>query len=194
MRIKNEYPCIINRSQIAPKDYIGIMYNGDQGVYRKATVKALKKAGTSKECIKAVRAADGDLEISKILIEADLFDILVDVFNLSDSRTAVFDYIDNLYLSIVDEAEVEFANFEIDFSKTVSQLGENPDISKVLSKVDGEIQNRTEVLCEKLEDIHQTTARTILEKFQEACKRKLAKLKKELQEVQEEKRRLEKML
>ncbi|MBE5806359.1 MAG: hypothetical protein E7313_06635 [Clostridiales bacterium] len=166
MSNKKKYPCIVNRSGQAPKEYIGIMFNGDQGVYRKATVKALKKAGTSKEYISAVKAADGDLAIAKILIEADL--------------------IENLYFSVVDEAKGDFSDIESSFSKTVSQLGKDPDIHAVIAEVDEAIQERVEVLCKKAYDIHEETEKTVLEKFHEACKRKLEKLKKEIQTLQEE--------
>ena len=87
-------------------------------------MKALKKAGASKECISAVKATDGDLAIAKILIEADLFDILLEVFNSSDSRTVVMDYIENLYYSVVDEAKGDFSDIESSFfqdSKSVRQ-------------------------------------------------------------------------
>ena len=186
MSNEKKYPCIVNRSGQAPKEYIGIMFNGDQGVYRKATVKALKKAGASNECISAVKAADGDLAIAKILIEADLFDILLEVFNSSDSRTVVMDYIENLYYSVVDEAKGDFSDIESYFSKTVSQLGKEPDIHAVITEVDEAIQERVEILCKKAHDIHEETAKTVLEKFHEARKRKLEKLKKEIQTLQEE--------
>ena len=94
MKNEKKYPCIVNRSGQAPREYIGIMYNGDQGVYKRTTIKALKNSGASKACIDAVKAADGDLEISKILIESDQMDVLVDVFNTTDSSTAVWDYVD----------------------------------------------------------------------------------------------------
>lgn len=186
MSNEKKYPCIVNRSGQAPKEYIGIMFNGDQGVYSKATVKALKKAGASKEYISAVKAADGDLAIAKILIEADLFDILLEVFNSSDSRTVVMDYIENLYYSVVDEAKGDFSDIESYFSKTVSQLGKDPDIHAVIAEVDEAIQERVEVLCKKAYDIHEETAKTVLEKFHGARKRKLEKLKKEIQTLQEE--------
>lgn len=186
MSNEKKYPCIVNRSGQAPKEYIGIMFNGDQGVYRKATVKALKNAGASKECISAVKAADGDLAIAKILIEADLFDILLEVFNSSDSRTVVMDYIENLYYSVVDEAKGNFSDIESYFSKTVSQLGKEPDIHAVITEVDEAIQERVEILCKKAHDIHEENAKTVLEKFHEARKRKLEKLKKEIQTLQEE--------
>lgn len=186
MSNEKKYPCIVNRSGQAPKEYIGIMFNGDQGVYRKATVKALKKAGASKECISAVKAADGDLAIAKILIEADLFDILLEVFNSSDSRTVVMDYIENLYYSVVDEAKGDFSDIESHFSKTVSQLGKDPDIHAVIAEVDEAIQERVEVLCKKAHDIHEETAKTVLEKYNEARKRKIEKLKKEIRKLQEE--------
>lgn len=186
MSNEKKYPCIVNRSGQAPKEYIGIMFNGDQGVYRKATVKALKKAGASKECISAVKAADGDLAIAKILIEADLFDILLEVFNSSDSRTVVMDYIENLYYSVVDEANGDFSDIESYFSKTVSQLGKDPDIHAVIAEVDDAIQERVEVLCKKAHDIHEETAKTVLEKYNEARKRKIEKLKKEIRTLQEE--------
>lgn len=186
MSNEKKYPCIVNRSGQAPKEYIGIMFNGDQGVYRKATVKALKKAGASKECISAVKAADGDLAIAKILIEADLFDILLEVFNSSDSRTVVMDYIENLYYSVVDEAKGDFSDIESYFSKTVSQLGKDPDIHAVIAEVDDAIQERVEVLCKKAHDIHEETAKTVLEKYNEARKRKIEKLKKEIRTLQEE--------
>lgn len=190
MNNEKKYPCIINRSGYVPKEYIGIMFNGDQGVYRKATIKALKKAGESKERINAVKATDGDLEISKILIEADLYDILVEVFNPVDSRTAVMDYIDNLYSSVVGESKATFSKVEFDFSKTVSQLGKDPDIHAVITEVDETIENRAEDFYKRLEDIHEETAKTILEKYHEACKRKLEKLKKEIWEIEEEQERL----
>lgn len=186
MSNEKKYPCIVNRSGQAPKEYIGIMFNGDQGVYRKATVKALKKAGTSKECISAVKAADGDLAIAKILIEADLFDVLLEVFNSSDSRTVVMDYIENLYYSVVDEAKSDFSDIESSFSKTVGQLGTDPDIKAVIAEVDDTIQKRMEVLCKKAHDIHEGTAKTVLEKYNEARKRKIEKLKKEIRTLQEE--------
>lgn len=186
MSNEKKYPCIVNRSGQAPKEYIGIMFNGDQGVYRKATVKALKKAGASKECISAVKAADGDLAIAKILIKADLFDILVEVFNISDSRTVVMDYIENLYYSVVEEAKGDFSDIESYFSKTVSQLGKKTDIHAVIAEVDEAIHEQVEVICKKVRDIHEETAKTVLEKFYEACKRKREKLKKEIQTLQEE--------
>lgn len=186
MSNEKKYPCIVNRSGQAPKEYIGIMFNGDQGVYRKATVKALKKAGASKECISAVKAADGDLAIAKILIEADLFDILLEVFNSSDSRTVVMDYIENLYYSVVDEAKGDFSDIESYFSKTVGQLGTDPDIKAVIAEVDDTIQKRMEVLCKKAHDIHEGTAKTVLEKYNEARKRKIEKLKKKIRTLQEE--------
>lgn len=186
MSNEKKYPCIVNRSGQAPKEYIGIMFNGDQGVYRKATVKALKKAGASKECISAVKAADGDLAIAKILIEADLFDVLLEVFNSSDSRTVVMDYIENLYYSVVDEAKSNFSDIESVFSKTVGQLGTDPDIKAVIAEVDDTIQKRMEVLCKKAHDIHEGTAKTVLEKYNEARKRKIEKLKKEIRTLQEE--------
>lgn len=186
MSNEKKYPCIVNRSGQAPKEYIGIMFNGDQGVYRKATVKALKKAGASKECISAVKAADGDLAIAKILIEADLFDVLLEVFNSSDSRTVVMDYIENLYYSVVDEAKSDFSDIESGFSKTVGQLGTDPDIKAVIAEVDDTIQKRMEVLCKKAHDIHEGTAKTVLEKYNEARKRKIEKLKKEIRTLQEE--------
>lgn len=186
MSNEKKYLCIVNRSGQAPKEYIGIMFNGDQGVYRKATVKALKKAGASKECISAVKAADGDLAIAKILIEADLFDILLEVFNSSDSRTVVMDYIENLYYSVVDEAKGDFSDIESYFSKTVGQLGTDPDIKAVIAEVDDTIQKRMEVLCKKAHDIHEGTAKTVLEKYNEARKRKIEKLKKEIRTLQEE--------
>lgn len=186
MSNEKKYPCIVNRSGQAPKEYIGIMFNGDQGVYRKATVKALKKAGASKECISAVKAADGDLAIAKILIEADLFDVLLEVFNSSDSRTVVMDYIENLYYSVVDEAKSDFSDIESVFSKTVGQLGTDPDIKAVIAEVDDTIQKRMEVLCKKAHDIHEGTAKTVLEKYNEARKRKIEKLKKEIRTLQEE--------
>lgn len=186
MSNEKKYPCIVNRSGQAPKEYIGIMFNGDQGVYRKATVKALKKAGASKECISAVKAADGDLAIAKILIEADLFDILLEVFNSSDSRTVVMDYIENLYYSVVDEAKGDFSDIESYFSKAVGQLGTDPDIKAVIAEVDDTIQKRMEVLCKKAHDIHEGTAKTVLEKYNEARKRKIEKLKKEIRTLQEE--------
>jgi hypothetical protein len=193
--MKNEkYPCIFSKSGQLPKEYIGIMYNGDQGVYRKATIKALKKAGESKEIIKAVKAADGDLETSKILIEADLFDILVDVFNISDSRTAVWDYIDNLYQSVVDEANTEFSSITADFTKLVSELDGEPDIQAILAENDKTIVNRTEELLKKLFDLHEETAKTVYQKYQEALKKHLDKLKKELQAIRAEKARLEALI
>ena len=61
MSNEKKYPSIENKNGQAPKQYIGIMFNGDQGVYRKATVKALKKSGAPKTLISAVKKADGDL-------------------------------------------------------------------------------------------------------------------------------------
>ena len=191
MSNEKKYPCIVNRSGQAPKEYIGIMFNGDQGVYRKATVKALKKSGASKEYISAVKAADGDLAIAKILIEANLFDILVEVFNNSDSRTVVMDYIENLYFSVVEEAKGDFSDIEAYFSKTVSQLGKEPDIHAVIAGVDEAIQKRVEILCQKSYDLHKETAKAVLEKYYEACKRKLENLKMEIQTLQEEQDKME---
>lgn len=133
-----------------------------------------------------MKATDGDLAIAKILIQADLFDILLEVFNGSDSRTVVMDYIENLYYSVVYEAKGDFSDIESYFSKTVSQLGKKPDIHAVITEVDEAIQERVEVLCKKARDIHEETAKTVLEKFHEARKRKLEKLKKEIQTLQEE--------
>ena len=56
----------------------------------------------------------------------------------------------------------------------------------VSSEVDEAIQERVEILCKKAHDIHEETAKTVLKKFHEARKRKLEKLKKEIQTLQEE--------
>lgn len=191
MSMEKKYPCIVNRSGKIPSKYIGIMFNGDQGVYRKATVKALKKAGVEKTLINAVKTADGDLAISKILIEADLFDVLVNVFNGTDARTAVFDFIDNLDDSVVDEFKTDLSNIEADFSKTVSQLGKDPDIDAVLAEIDKRIDERCTTACKKLTDIHEDTAKTVLVKYHEACAEKLQELNKEMQDLNDEKKRLE---
>ena len=191
MSNEKKYPCIVNRSGQTPKYYIGIMFNGDQGVYRKATVKALKKSGASKTHINAVKAADGDLAISKILIEADLFDVLVDVFKDTDSRTAVLDYIDGLYSSIVDESITDLSSITVEFSKTASSLSQTTDIHTVLTEVDKCIDEHVVSVCKKLEDIHEETAKAVLRKYHEACARKLQKLEKEIQDMKDEKKRLE---
>lgn len=185
-----KYPCIVNRSGMIPKEYIGIMFNGDCGVYRKETVKALKKFGASKELIRAVKAADGDLAISTILIEADQFDVLVNVFNDTDSRTAVLDYMDELYQSVVSEAKNDFSSMEKDFSKMLSHLGENPDIDAIIKATDEEIDTQTEELVKKMISIHDETGKSVIRKYHEACERKLKKLKEEIQKIEDEQQRL----
>lgn len=194
MSNEKKYPSIVNRSGQAPREYIGIMFNGDQGVYRKATVKALKKYGASKANINAVKAADGDLAISRILIEADLFDVLVDVFNDMDSRTVVLDYIDSLYSSIVDEFKADSSSIEVNFSKTVSQLSKAPDIHAIIAETDKSIDERAVSAYKKLEDIHEGTAKAVLEKYREACARKLKKLEKEIHDIQDEQKRMESII
>ncbi len=189
MNNEKKYPCIVNTSGQAPKEYIGIMFNGDQGVYRKATVKALKRAGASKKHISAVKAANGDLAIAKILIEADLYDVLVEVFSTVDSRTVVMDYIDNLYFGVVESVS-DFSDIKVDFFKTVSQLGKEPDIDAVIAEVDENIEDRVAVACKKLKDIHEETAKTVLEKYHKACKERLKKMREEIQEIQEKQTKL----
>lgn len=186
-----KYPCIENTNGEASKEYIGILFNGDQGVYRKETIKFLKKLRASKDLISAVKAADGDLTISKILIEAEQFDVLVNVFNGTDSRTVILDYLDELYQGAVKETEITLSCMEEEFSNTVSQLGKNSDINDTIAVIDKSIEEQTEVVCKKLEYIHNKTAKSVIEKYHEACKRKLKKLKEEIQKIQDEKKRLE---
>lgn len=188
-----KYPCIINRSGKSPKEYIGIMFNGDQGVYRKETAKFLKKSGASKELIKAVKAAKGDLELSRILIEANQYDALVNVFNSTDSRTAILDYLDELYQGVVGGAKIGFSHLEEEISKVASKLNKNADSSDIdaaIAEFDKSIQARAELACKKLETIHNETAKNVIEKYHAACERKLKKLKEEIQAIQDEKERL----
>ena len=192
MKDEKKYPCIVNRSGQAPREYIGIMYNGDQGVYKRATIKALKNSGASKACIDAVKAADGDLEISKILIESDQMDVLVDVFNTTDSSTAVWDYVDELYSSVADVDTEALASKLV--SKAVSRLGKDANIKDVLAEVDKAIIEQTDKMLDELKERHEKNAKIVLKKFQEARKKKLQRLKEEIQAIQEEKKRLEELM
>ena len=192
MKNEKKYPCIVNRSGQAPREYIGIMYNGDQGVYKRATIKALKNSGASKACIDAVKAADGDLEISKILIESDQMDVLVDVFNTTDSSTAVWDYVDELYSSVADVDTEALASKLV--SKAVSRLGKDANIKDVLAEVDRAIIEQTDKMLDELKERHEKNAKIVLKKFQEARKKKLQRLKEEIQAIQEEKKRLEELM
>lgn len=193
MSKKNQYPYIVNRGEIHENRYIGIMYNGDQRVYRKATVKALKKEGAEKSLIKAVKAADGDLAISRTLIEADRFDILVDVFTPTDARTAVWDYIESSRDDIVNDFKDDMSNLEKSIAKTASNLSKDADHAVVLDEIDKSIDEQCEAALEKL-GVCNETAKEVLRKYHEACVNKLKELNKERQKLLAEKKRLEALL
>ena len=190
MKKKSKNRSIENKGGIHRNHYIGIFYNGDQRVYRKATVRALKKGGDKKTLIKAVKAADGDLEISRLLIEADRFDVLVDVFSHTDARTAVWDYIENILGDVVDEYSSDLANIEKSFSETIRNFSEDADKEAVLAEYDKCIDNQCLLVCKEL-GITNDAAKEVLKKYQVACTNKLKEINKERQRLIAEKKRLE---
>ncbi len=186
----NEYSNIINRNGRVPSDYIGIMFNGDMGVYRKSTIKALKKRNVEKTVIKAVRAADGDLAISKILIKEDLFDVLVDIFNVTDARTAVLDYIETLDDQVADECKAELNGIKGEIANAASQVDKNSDYAAAVVKFDKKINEICDAAHEKLKSIHSSTAKEVYSKYHDACERKLKALKKQIKDMEEESKKL----
>ena len=192
MKNEKKYPCIVNKN--AQNKYIGIMFNGDQGIYRKETVRALKKAGVQKELIKDVKKADGDLTISRILIKADLYDVLVNVFNCMDARTAILDYIDSLDEGVVNKFKSDLSDLEGDLSKMTSVLNKEPDLEFMLFAIDKRISDKCITACESLMTIHQEITKAVITKYQEACKRKLQRLNEEIQSIQEETEKLERLI
>lgn len=193
MKKERKNQSIVNKSGIHENHYIGIFYNGDQRVYRKATVKALKKSGAEKKLIKAVKAADGDLKISRLLIEADCFDVLVDVYSYTDARTAIWDYIENILGEVVDEYSEDLAEIEKSFSKSVVNLSKNADKEAVLAEIDKCIDSQCLIACEKL-GLSNEAAKEVLAKYYDACNNKLKELNKERQRILTEKKRLEGIL
>ena len=180
MSIEKKYPCSVNRSEQVPNHYSGIMFNGDQDVYRKAIVNALKKAGVEEALITAVKTAEGDLAISKILIEADQFDVLVNVFDGTDARTAVFYYVKSLRDNVVDEFKADLVNIKSDFSKIVKNLDKNPDIDAALTGIDRCINECYATAFKKFDAIDEDIAKSVFQKYHEACAKKLRKPNEEM--------------
>lgn len=191
---KEKYPSIVNKSGQIPQEYIGIIFNGDRGIYRKKVLKALRRSKAPKELLKAAKTAEGDLAISRCLIEADQFDVLVNIFNKMDARTAVMDYIQGLYDDAIHDTESNLCNVMTEFSNSVNKSAKTQDIDTVLADIDKKIENQIEAACKKVTDIHTKTAKEILTKYHEACERKLEKIRKEIQDIQAEQRRLEEII
>lgn len=193
--VSNKYPTAVNRAGTT-KEYIGIIFNGDRGVYRKDTIKALKKEKDekSKKLLKAVKAAEGDIEISRLLIEADRYDILVDVFNSTDCRTVIIDYLDNKYqLSLKKHKRVMNKHLE-ETNRVVKDSGKQVNWERILQELDEQIENDTHEAMEELKKLHNETANEVFAKYQAALDKKLKELKamqEELKGVQDE---LEEML
>ena len=182
MSNEKKYPSIVNRSGQAPREYIGIMFNGDQGVYRKATVKALKKYGASKANINAVKAADGVDPEDYSLVRLG-----------KAGRTRHMGIRPTVRGSVMNPNDHPHGGGE-GRSKTVSQLSEAPDIHAIIAETDKSIDERAVSAYKKLEDIHEGTAKAVLEKYREACARKLKKLEKEIHDIQDEQKRMESII
>lgn len=84
-------------------EYTGILYNGDCRVYKKPVLHQLKHMKCDTDVIKKVKKSRGDLEIARILIEANLMNVLVHVFNACDASVSVSDYIDEEYEKVIQE-------------------------------------------------------------------------------------------
>lgn len=193
--VSNKYPTAVNIAGTT-KEYIGIIFNGDRGVYRKDTIKALKKEKDekSKKLLKAVKAAEGDIEISRLLIEADRYDILIDVFNGTDCRTVIIDYLDNKYqLSLKKHKRVMNEHLE-ETNRVVKDSGGQVNWERILRELDEQVDKDMNEAMEELEKLHNETASDVFAKYQAALDKKLKELKamqEELKGVQDE---LEEML
>lgn len=167
--------------------YVGILFNGDCNIYRKATLKALKARKADKEIISEVKDSNGDLEISKILIDADMYDILVSVFSTVDAKTAVNDYLDCGYQAIVAKFNEYKKNFKPEFDKS-------EDVNEVIQRIDAEINDKCSEVAAELEKFHSETAKTVLEKFHKACRERLVKIEEEIVKLEAHQKALEEYL
>ena len=188
----NKYPAVVKRT----KEYIGIIFNGDMGVYRKDTIKALKKEKDekSKRLLKAVKAAEGDIEIGRALIEADRYDILVDVFNGTDCRTVIIDYLEYKYQLLLKKHKRVMNERLEEINNVVNESRNQVNWERILRKLDKQVDNDKHDAMDELEKIHKETACKIFAKYHAVLDKKLRKLKtmqEELQVVQDE---LEEML
>lgn len=170
-------------------NYTGILFNGDCKVYCKATVRALKAIKADRALIKAVKSAKGDLEISRLLIEANQFDVLVEVFNVTDAHTAINDYIDYGYEAIVAEFSGYAKNYKphIDTDKA-------SDIIALIKSIDDEIKEKSAKACDELKKFHLEVAKPIIDKYHVACIKMIARLEEEAQTYRKEIEELEKLL
>lgn len=193
--VSSKYPTAVNKAG-APKEYIGIVFNGDVQVYRKATLKALKKekGKESEKLIKEVKAAEGDLEISKLLIEADRYDILIDVFNATDCRTAIFDYIANKYQSVADRQRTMMEKHVEKMVRIVETYGKDADSERLLEEIDRQIDQDTCEALEELKILHEDTASQVFTKYHDALVAKLEELRKMQKEFELMQEDLEEMM
>ena len=187
MNNEQSYPCVVNKSEKVSNANIESIFEGDLDMYRQKTIKALKKSGNSKELIKAVKTADGVLEISSFLMEADRFDILVEVFNESACSIFIHEYVRGLYqrfieakypliyINIMGNISMILKQFEqqLGMFKLVQEhlLKEShiKDIDEILLKLDRIIivEKSGEHLRERLNKCNEIT-KDVLEKYYEA--------------------------
>lgn len=160
------------------ESYTGIIFNGDCRVYKRPVVHQLKRIKCDKEIIKNIKKSRGDLEIARILIEADLMEVLVHVFNPSDARVSVSNYIDEEYQKNVQEFKSWGEN-----NITADKLKDSGEPwPKVLERVDAEIARKVDEEIKKLEET-QKRCEAVHKKFLAACAEELKWLEKELQKL-----------
>ena len=152
-----------------PSDYISMLINGDQGVYCNATIQALRNSGAKRSIINAVKKAEGDLAISRILIDADRSDVLVKVFKQTDSYIVLEDYIIKKDYDIDVKLNQELADIDAEFCETLNSLGRVPDANhSIYKKFEEKRDKRYEKARNKSEEFHNI----IYAKYNRACGRK----------------------
>lgn len=152
-----------------PSDYVSILVNGDQGIYANATIEALTQSGAKKPLVDAVKNAGCDLEISQILIMADRFDILVDVFKGTDSYTAMEDYIIKKDYEIDVELKKDLEDIDEAYRRTVNSIGKIPSPNSAIYK---KFEEKRERRCEKARDKSERLHEIIYTKYKRAWGRR----------------------
>lgn len=169
--------------------YTGILYNGDCRVYKKPVLHQLKHMKCDTDVIKKVKKSRGDLEIARILIEADLMNVLVHVFNACDASVSVSDYIDEEYEKVIQEFRT-WGDNNITPEKICNS---DEPWQETIGKIDAEIAKKADAGIEKLAEVKERCD-AVREKFSVARAEELKRLEKELQNLRMEKEAIKEKL
>ena len=134
------------------------------------------------DVIKKVKKSRGDLEIARILIEANLMNVLVHVFNACDASVSVSDYIDEEYEKVIQEFRT-WGDNNITPEKICNS---DEPWQETIGKIDAEIAKKADAGIEKLAEVKERCD-AVREKFSVARAEELKRLEKELQDLRMEK-------